>query len=176
MKWDSGDAKTMGTASNSAIVAIGAVKFSSKGVSDDDFYCIIDLNTSMKAGGVLNPSTIIWWMQQSEEARKQLYRKDTESLFNGLKRFSQWVGDKTTAKMWGNGAAFDNIILANAYDSVNLERPWNFYNDRCYRTVKNLLGGNIKYVPPVVAHNAVEDAKAQAVHLVKILQAIGGGG
>jgi len=55
---------------------------------------------------------------------------------------------------------------------VNLEQPWHFWNDMCYRTVKNLLGGDIEFVKPEIPHHALWDAKAQAEHLIKIMTAI----
>ena len=166
------DLETMGTGSNAAILALGVVKFNTKGLGDE-FYAIIDLNTSVKAGLSIDPSTIYWWLKQSDEARAALGREN-ESLFSALKAFSAFVGDKDKAKIWGNGASFDNPILADAYRAVNLEQPWKFWNDMCYRTVKNLLGNNIEYVFEGDKHNALDDAKSQALHLIKILTVMGG--
>jgi exodeoxyribonuclease VIII len=69
--------------------------------------------------------------------------------------------------VWGNGADFDNVILGNAYLAVNKPRPWSFWNNRCYRTVR-AMAPNIDYVRPVIAHHALHDARAQALHLIEI--------
>lgn len=165
------DLETMSIKPNAAIVAIGAVKFGAEGLGSN-FYKIIDLDSSVKAGGHIDPKTIMWWMQQSSEARKKLTCEDAVSLFSALQDFSKFVGAKKEAKIWGNGASFDNVVLATAYDSVNLERPWNFWNDRCYRTMKSVFGNGIEYVEPEIKHDALEDAKAQAAHLCKIMTVI----
>ena len=167
------DLETFDTGGNAAIVAIGAVHFSSKGLGEE-FYKIIDLNTCLKAGLSIKAETIMWWMGQEDAARKELL-KESVSLFDALNGFSKFVGPKSKAKIWGNGANFDNPILANAYDAVNLETPWNFWNDRCYRTVKNLLGQSIPFERVGDLHNALDDAKSQAEHLVEILAAVKAG-
>ena len=168
------DLETMGTHSGAAIVSIGGVKFGASGLGEE-FYKVIDLASSMKAGLTLDASTVIWWMKQSEAARKSLTTNKTVSLFNALQEFTKFVGAKKQAKIWGNGASFDNVLLGNAYDAVNLERPWEYWNDRCYRTMKAMLGNGIEYVKPTIAHDALEDAKAQAVHLCKIMTVIQNG-
>lgn len=168
------DLETLGTGSNAAIVSIGAVKFTSKGLGEE-FYANIDMDSCQKAGLHIDGNTVLWWLKQSEEARAALLSEPRESLFAALNGLAKFIGDPKKAKIWGNGATFDNVILGNAYDAVNLDRPWMFWNDCCYRTVKNLLGQGIEFVPPEVAHDALSDAKAQAAHLVKILNAIAGG-
>jgi hypothetical protein len=67
-------------------------------------------------------------------------------------------------RLWGNGASFDNAILAHAYARCGATPPWKFWNDRCYRTVAALTatprqqGGT--------HHNALDDARSQAEHLI----------
>ena len=74
--------------------------------------------------------------------------------------------------MWGNGAAFDNVILAVAYKRAWLPVPWSYKNDRCYRTVAALAP---EVARPEVGerHNAADDAEAQARHLIEVLRVLG---
>lgn len=162
------DLETMGTGAGAVLLSIGAVKFGADGLGEE-FYTVIDVDSCMKAGLTVDASTLVWWMKQSAAARKAITRSDSESLFDALTAFTKFVGDKKTAKIWGNGASFDNPILSRAYSAINLEQPWDFWNDRCYRTVKALLGSSIEYVKPEIPHHALEDAKAQARHLIEIL-------
>jgi inhibitor of KinA sporulation pathway (predicted exonuclease) len=69
------------------------------------------------------------------------------------------------AGIWGNGAAFDNTILAAWFKHFNL--PWDFRKDRCYRTVKNMFPG-VPYQFVGTKHNALADATNQAEHLIQI--------
>jgi len=157
------DLETMGNGVNAAIIAIGAVRFTNE--IKDKFYETIDLRSSVELGLDMDPETVLWWMQQCEDARAQFKQKGKQ-IQSVLVRFTQWIGDD--AVMWGNGADFDNAILANAYKKCHLEQPWKFWNNRCYRTVKNMYP-NIEMVRTGTHHNAVDDAESQALHLLHIL-------
>jgi len=74
------------------------------------------------------------------------------------------------ATLWGNGSTFDNVILSNAYRAIGVKQPWDFWNDRCYRTLKSLYP-HVKLERSGVAHNALDDAKSQAMHAVRIINA-----
>lgn len=164
------DIETLGTESNSVIFSLGAAKFNSKG-ANDTFYRVIDIETCTKYGLVINGSTVQWWMGQSEEARK-VFKEKGDSLFNVLSDFSKFIDvsaeGKNKIKVWGNGSDFDNVILANAYSAVNLPLPWKFWNNRCYRTMKNIFSG-VPFNRAGTHHNALDDAVSQAEHLVEIM-------
>lgn len=158
------DLETMGNGPSAAIVAIGAVSFSVEGGVLDEFYKAVSLETSVLAGGVMDPSTVLWWLQQSNEAREQLF-KQSSTIELALAEFKEWLPQG--AKVWGNGAAFDNVILASACRRLNLDAPWKHWEDRCYRTMKAMYR-SIPSVKPEVPHHALYDAKAQAEHLINI--------
>ena len=157
------DLETMGNTSNSAIIAIGAVRFNEDVI--DRFYEVVDLKSCTDVGLEIEPSTVMWWMQQSEEARDK-FKAEAISLNEALIKFAKWIGED--AIVWGNGAAFDNVILANAYRKILYPQPWKFWNDRCYRTVKN-LHPEIEMERVGTYHCAVDDAESQARHLMRIL-------
>lgn len=155
------DLETLGNGPQAAIIAIGAVKFDETGLGEE-FYAVVDAQSCVDAGLKMDVSTIMWWMQQSDEARAA-FKRQGEHLANALLRFSKFVGPDN--KLWGNGAAFDNTILGSAYRAVGVEQPWKFGNDRCYRTVKAMYPD--KPIPRSgVHHNALDDAKSQALHLI----------
>lgn len=162
------DLETMGNGPNAAIIAIGAVAFDSeKGVHDGKFYRIVDLASAVQNGGEITPSTVLWWMGQSEAARNEFKRKG-ETIKSALLDFSAWCSNNSIEEVWGNGATFDNVILRSAYDRAGIAAPWKYNKDRCYRTVKALYPE--VSIPNVgVAHNAVNDAEYQALCLIKML-------
>ena len=165
------DLETMGTGSNAAIIAIGAVRFDT-GTQEttDEFYEVVDLQSCVDFGLEIDPSTVMWWMRQSDEARKEFERRG-EPLHVVLLNFEAWLGED--AVVWGNGAAFDNTILANAYRKCAIKQPWMFWDDRCYRTMKCLYP-EVPFVRLGDHHNAVDDARSQAEHLMRIIQAMDG--
>lgn len=165
------DLETMGTSSNAAIVSIGAVEFDSSGLGRE-FYRAIDLESSIRMGGIVDASTVLWWMKQLNDARSSTFNTGLSyQLPVSLLELSGWMaqlGTKSDIEVWGNGAAFDNVILANAYKMCGLIQPWEFWGDRCYRTVKS-LNPDIPFERIGTHHNALDDAKSQALHLVRIL-------
>ena len=164
------DLETMGNGSNAAIIAMGAVRFDDENILDK-FYTTVTLESSVNAGLEIDAQTVMWWMQQSDEARAQFAESKTR-LSVALANFSAWVGGY--AVVWGNGSDFDNAILGNAFKKSGLRIPWEYYNNRCYRTVKRMRP-EIDFERVGTYHNAVDDAESQARHLIKILAAIGGG-
>lgn len=169
------DLETMGTGPNAAIVAIGAVVFDTDILAvTSRFYRIVDLESAMSTGGEVDADTVLWWMQQSDEARSMFdSSNDGVPLFIALTDFSTWVkehGDPSTVRVWGNGAAFDNVILSSAYRRIaGLDQPWKHWNDRCYRTIKS-LHPDVKLKRVGTHHNAVDDAESQAWHLLTIFE------
>jgi hypothetical protein len=169
------DLETLSTTPNSAIIAIGAVKFDPRGAVGtlgdpaDPEYKHFDMAIefeSVTAGGFdISGSTIKWWFQQSADARGRVVTGDTD-IATVLHRFWEWFGH-TSMPVWGNGAGFDNVVLRQAYMKLAGVAPWSFRDDRCFRTMKALFP-MVPYDPPVVPHWAVSDAQAQAVHLQKL--------
>src|SRR3972149_12090628 len=70
-------------------------------------------------------------------------------------------------EVWCNGASFDLAILETAYSNVMLPHPWKFYNEYDYRTMKRTFRVP---KPPFqgTKHNALHDARTQALHLIEI--------
>ena len=179
------DLETMGVRPTSAIIAIGAVAFEMPrlaeggfdatdgknliipGKTGEEFYCVIDLESCVQAGLTLDASTILWWMQQSDEARKQFDRPGVD-IYEALMQFSDWMKNVGGKYVWGNGAAFDNVLLTNAYQVCEKTQPWKCWDDRCYRTMKAQYP-NVKMNRVGTHHQAVDDARSQAIHLMEIV-------
>ena len=163
------DLETLGQSAGAVILSIGAVKFSGGVVSrvvSSEFYRRISPQSCVNVGLKIDPDTVMWWMKQGDAARSEIV-KDGINVSLALMEFSKWVGDPD-ALVWGNGADFDNVLLASAYRAVNLPLPWKYYNNRCYRTIKS-LNKDIKIERSGTHHNALDDARSQAFHLMRCL-------
>lgn len=156
------DLETMDTAPTAAIVSIGAVKFNNDGILDE-FYATIDLQNAVDNGLTMSPSTVQWWINQTNKTDTFDSNK-SDLLASVLKAFSEWIGFDSV--IWGNGADFDNVILRSAYNACDIPVPWRYYNNMCYRTIKNLFPTTMNRVGS--HHNALDDAKSQALHLISI--------
>lgn len=164
------DLETMGNGNRAAIIAIGAVIFDSLEVEEVGFYAQVSLDSSVRQGLEMDTSTVLWWLQQSDAARAAFENNEkAQSLATVLNDFATWLGQFHDVQMWGNGAAFDNTILSTAYRKCGIEQPWKFWNDRCYRTMKSLFP-DVKCNRFGTYHNALDDARTQAWHLIEICE------
>lgn len=166
------DLETMGNGSNAAIVAIGAVEFCPKAGLGRAFYEKVSLQSSVAHGLSIDASTVVWWLQQSDEARAELTKSGAVELPLAIRMFTSYLqslGDSKALKIWGNGATFDNVILRSAYKAVKEEAPWAFWNDRCFRTLKAMNSSVALPVRGGVHHNALDDAKYQAECAIVLL-------
>lgn len=169
------DLETMGNGPQAAIIAIGAVAFDPETKTlGPEFYRTVDLQSSVDCGGVMDPSTVMWWMQQGDEARAAFTRPGQHIIgaLIDFKDYVQELPDPEKVKVWGNGAAFDNVILASAYRRQQMHPPWEFRNDRCFRTMRDLAPPDLDFKRIGTYHNALDDAKSQAVYLMDILEAL----
>jgi hypothetical protein len=169
------DLETLGRRPGCAILSIGAVEFSSAGLGRE-LYVVVSRKDQALFDLTLHedPDTLKWWASQTEAARQVLTdaEKDTAvSLSKALLQLNTFlspIGYKRV-KVWGNGADFDNAILSCLYGAVGAIPPWDFWNNRCYRTLKNLVPGP-KLRREGTYHNALDDAKSQALHAIELMR------
>jgi exodeoxyribonuclease VIII len=164
------DLETLGNGSDAVIISIGACEFSVDEGLGRTFYMRVDPQSCVDAGLKMDVSTVMWWMQQSDQARAAFKGKGAVPLEFMLAELATWY--PAGACLWGNGATFDNVILSNAYKAVKGQRPWEFWNDRCYRTLK-ALRPDVKMERAGTHHNALDDAKDQSVHAIALLKSLG---
>ncbi len=155
------DIETMGNGSFSSIVSIGAVEFDIySGKTGKEFYVNIDLQSCLDSGLTVDGSTIMWWLQQNEQARQDISNSSVLHIYEALGEFSAFF-DKDW-EIWGNSARFDCGLLQNAYNKLSLPIPWNFRKERCLRTLVS-FAPHIKENYKIIGteHNALDDCKLQ---------------
>jgi len=165
------DLETLDTRPSAVILSIGACLVNWRtGEPSNPFYAVVDLASSREAGLTESPDTLAWWNRQSPEARR-VFTDPSVSLDEALSLFAHYLRgfNSKDVKIWGNGSDFDNVILANAYDALSYDAPWRFYNNRCFRTVKNVMSFQLKEPPRAgTYHNALDDALHQARVLLQL--------
>lgn len=155
------DLETLATSPDAAILTVGAVKFDPFGGSiTETFYAKIDLDSCHEINLTVSDATIEWWSQQSEEAKNEAFNLDNripiDDAFVDLYKFA-WGCER----VWSNGAAFDVVICETVFNRIHKAIPWKFWQVRDVRTMFDL--GIDPLRPPVTAHNALEDARNQAI-------------
>ncbi|UIN08439.1 3'-5' exoribonuclease [Yersinia ruckeri] len=172
------DLETMGNKPNAPIVAIGAVFFEpATGEIGAEFYTAVDLESEMSLGAIADASTILWWLTQSSESRSAI-AYDPTPIRAALLNLNQFAAEHCHTRylhVWGNGAAFDNVILRSAYERCQLQPCWSWFNDLDVRTIVKLgraIGFDPKRDMPFDGerHNALADALHQARYVSAIYQ------
>jgi DNA polymerase III epsilon subunit-like protein len=150
------DLETLGTTPGCAIVSIGACAFSMDGLGEE-FYTVVDIEKNV---GDLSPSTVKWWMGQSDEARA-VFSTQGVHIAEALSSFAAFWKRCDGEFLWGHGAGFDAPILEAAYVVLGYQAPFKFFNSRDTRTLYALADTYPKRSTGT-RHNALDDAKAQA--------------
>lgn len=172
------DLETMGNGPYAPIISIGAVFFEpNSGEIGSDFQVNVSLESSMRFRARPDASTILWWMEQGEDARRAL-TTDTQELSTALSWLSDFISKHAKPRfvqVWGNGASFDCVILRNSYALTGKEAPWQWWNDRDVRTVVEMgkvIGIDPKRDMPFegIRHSALDDAIHQAKYVSAIWQ------
>lgn len=167
------DLETYGRKRGCVVLSIGAVAFGPRGVSSE-FKVNLAVGDQQSLGLVVDAETRQWWSEQPESAFAAA-TYDAKPTLTGLSAFVGWLtlvdSGMKRRRIWGNGADFDNDILAEVFERANMVVPWFFYNNRCFRTLKNLFKRVDKPAFVGEKHDALADARHQAEHAVRILNA-----
>lgn len=162
------DLETLGVSSDAHILSIGAVQFD-PAEKELGRTLHIKIDSRPQLGAAIDASTVLWWMGQSNEARASLLAGERMSLGNALVRLRDFLF--STQFLWSNGPTFDEVIIRRAFQRCSLEFPVHFAGSRCFRTIRQ-VGEDRKglfYQPPEKAHDALEDAIAQARFVQQVL-------
>lgn len=169
------DIETMGTGSRSAIIAIAAVEFNVKnGMTRRAFHTNVSLDSSLRAGLELDADTVIWWLQQNEEARMAIAKPDGQSLYESLLQLSDFISSCGKDQIvWGNSARFDLGILLDAYEATGLTAPWTYRDERDVRTLVSInpaIKAQVSFSG--TRHNALDDCHYQIQYCSAIWRSI----
>lgn len=176
------DLETLGQRPGCVVLSIGAIFFDPKtGKLGPKFYKVVRTQSCLKAGLTTDQGTLDWWAGQPEPARQVVdqaqQKRGTLELSDALSKFGEFLQKQAGGhvRVWGNGSDFDNAILAVAYHAVDLELPWKFWNNRCFRTLKSLSAAKgIKMGREGTYHNALDDALTQAKYAIEIYKVLNG--
>lgn len=161
------DLETLSTSSTAAITQIGLAPFvlDRGDVARGGIRIDVDPQSCIDLGLAVDWPTMYWWLNQSDAARKSLPAPGKGlPLQDALRETSAYVQSLNAKRLfvWSNGATFDIPILAHAYRVSGLTAPWRYDHARDTRTIQ-MLAPSAKRPQPKVKHDALQDARAQAV-------------
>lgn len=162
------DIETWSTSTTAAIASIGACRIDiNSGIIDNEFYINVSKKTCDQVGLDTQQSTVDWWKKQDRKVLLDL-TQNTVSITTALAEFFKW--HNPDQELWCHGLNFDAPIIQYAAVKTGwLEMPWKYYNLRCSRTLAAAFNVNpMAYRKKGQHHNALEDAKSQALMIYHI--------
>lgn len=171
------DLETLGVGTDAAVVQIGAAVFDRVDVRAT-FLANIDLDD--RCLGTVEPSTVAWWMAQSEAARRAVFASDYPSndMHSALMDLSHFSEKYDCTVTWAWSPAFDTRLLREAAARVEIPLDrlplLSHRRERCARTVYELAARlGVKRLQPSIEHFAPADAEAQARTVMVALKVLG---
>lgn len=166
------DLETLAKGSDAVVLSIGACFFDIKTREiGETFYEVLDLGQQTDKGRKIDPSTVNWWMKQSDAARSVFQDKARPTTLV-LAEFKHWIYKNSVnddVYVWGNGSTFDISIIESLLKTFNQEIPWTYFNVMDFRTFRRFCAGNAKPQRIGTHHNALDDAISQAQFVIEML-------
>jgi hypothetical protein len=162
------DLETLGNTANAPVLSIGLVVFEEAGiVARHEWFP--DVQEQLNAGAKPDASTILWWLQQDPEARLSQVNAARDPVSHVLGEVGAVFARYDVVEVWGNGPSFDCTILAELFRRHGRNAPWDFWKERCMRTLLSLSPGADR-IHPTIPHCALADAEAQALTIIGALK------
>lgn len=159
------DCETLDIGERPVLLSIGAVVFDENGIYEY-FQADIDIESSKEFGFTVSQSTLDWWDQQDPIARNMAF-SGKERVDIVLQKLVAFYKNHGCSEIWSKGALADIRWINNALDHFDIERPWKYYKEFCFRT---LLKSAPKFEIPFagVPRNALDDAIHQAKQFIQL--------
>lgn len=164
------DMETLGLGPRAVVINLALVAFDEQGDGLGPYlFRVLDRQQQQELGRDTDASTVQWWASQPAEARAQL-DVPGEGLSSVLTAVRYFLEDSTVGlarvRLWSCGADFDLALLQSLHRDAGLTPPWDFRQQRCYRTLKELQPREYKAActayPRMNKHDALADAMWQA--------------
>lgn len=133
------------------------------------FHRQISLESNQALDRSIDQDTWDWWTD--EQGADEAFLRDGDDLATVLADFATWYGD--AEEVWANAPSFDCEALEHTYGQTEYTEPWEFYEERDYRTLSSLPVAP-EFDMDGEEHNALDDAKHQARVAAATLQRLEG--
>ena len=175
------DIEALGKGDNALVVSAALVAFSpDNAAAVAPFVAVFDplvvnvrLQSALDHGAQVDGSTLRFWMEQDDAARKALF-VDALDESTALARIREWWQASFAEAIWGHGVNFDLRLLGAAFRRHGQRAPWHYRQERDTRTLFDLVnfccGAEVEKAcwakgtkADATKHIALNDAQRQAV-------------
>jgi len=129
----------------------------------------LNMTDQIHKGRNISGSTLEWWAEQKASVlSSNIVGGKGVNNATQLNELNDFINGSI---VWGNGATFDNVITRSLLADYRIEPSWKFWNDQCYRTIKNTFDPAGRLKPKDVAgdkHDPLFDVDFQLAHLRNI--------
>lgn len=171
------DIETLSLRPTAMVLSIGACAFTEDGTIHDT----LEVRPRFVDGRHIDPQTVVWWMQQSDDARKvfdAVERFGRQEVHGLLEKFLLSAGSTAEGftgenndtpitrfippQIWALGPQFDLVVLEDYFGFATGAYPplWSYRQIYDMRTLRQFY--NREAIKPEVQHSALSDAIAQA--------------
>ena len=164
------DLETLDYRTSSVVLTLGAVQFDPfSSAPMRDLYLKIEIDEQMALGRTIDEGTIQWWATQPKEIQEEAFvLNDRIPLRNAMEQFRLFAWNCDA--FWSNGAIFDIIILQDIFTQLEMNIPWQYWQVRDTRTLYDLAHPDM---PQNAKHDALEDARRQAIGVRNCFKKLG---
>ena len=157
------DCETLDIGERPVLLSIGAVVFNDQQILH---YFDAGISTESTTDFDVSQDTLDLWSEQSLAAREQAF-SGTENIKDALIRLVNFYTQHECTEIWSKGALADIRWINNALSHFDIDRPWKFYKEFCFRT---LLKSVPQFEIPFTGtpHSALDDAIHQAKQFIHI--------
>lgn len=160
------DLETLSLRSNAVILEVGYAIFETNadGVQSSGSWSLFG-QPQMDSGRICDMGTIEFWIEQSSEAQKAVFKRLPKFTVEGfIREFDEQIPWHNIQAVWAKGLHFDIPKLEDLYNKHGRHIPWHYRTPRDLRTLTWLAGmTSADYVKPLLAHSGEADAVAQAL-------------
>jgi len=152
------DIESLSSEPDGAIIAIGLVQFNQEEILDE-YEILIDPQLAI---GHRSTSTLEWWNRQDPKVYEKMMSGEL-TPWDACEEMVEIIAEWGSKIMWANAPTFDISMLRLLFKICDVRFPIKFNKEMDFRTLKNLT--SIDYSAAYgkrKAHDAVDDAKAQA--------------
>lgn len=103
---------------------------------------ILSVESCLEAGFEFGEDTIEWWMLENSEIFKEMIDRPGMAPGTAINLMNQLFLNHAlkNINVWANSPSFDCYILSSVAKRLNLSVPWQFWQERCVRTIISEAG------------------------------------